>query len=238
MNCRIVLTGASGTGKSTLAQYLVQKTGLPLNPVGSRQVALEMGFVNDKGEPEPYLVDRANLLIYESYLQDFDPRKSARAAVLNYNPGSPTCRSLFALRLLEAKVKWENEVGAFISDRSTIDNLTYTALNGMKSLTEEYIDLALAHAKTYTASIFVPMSSFYHPGDDAARKVDGDQRAADRTFEALLLGFYQGVASLWRVEPFDLDARYRRLDQILDELRAYPVNPAVVDLHDFTFGKG
>lgn len=50
---RIAFAGASGTGKSTLAEAVAERYGLPMNPVGSRSVAREMGFEN------PYDVDAA-----------------------------------------------------------------------------------------------------------------------------------------------------------------------------------
>jgi predicted ATPase len=50
---RIAFTGSSGTGKSTLARFVADHYGIPLNPIGSRSVALEMGFSS------PYDVDKA-----------------------------------------------------------------------------------------------------------------------------------------------------------------------------------
>jgi predicted ATPase len=50
---RIAFTGASGTGKTTLAKYIAEKHGLEVNPVGSRSVAQAMGFAS------PYDVDAA-----------------------------------------------------------------------------------------------------------------------------------------------------------------------------------
>lgn len=50
---RIGFTGSSGTGKSTLATYVAERYGLPLNPVGSRSVSAAMGFAS------PYDVDAA-----------------------------------------------------------------------------------------------------------------------------------------------------------------------------------
>ncbi len=52
MTLRIGFAGASGTGKTWLARKLAAEHGLPLCPVGSRQVAEQMGFAN------PYDVDR------------------------------------------------------------------------------------------------------------------------------------------------------------------------------------
>jgi predicted ATPase len=50
---RIAIAGASGTGKTTLAQAIAERYHLPINPVGARSVAKSMGFDN------PYDVDAA-----------------------------------------------------------------------------------------------------------------------------------------------------------------------------------
>lgn len=50
---RVALAGASGTGKTTLARYVSERYGLPINPVGSRSVSAAMGFAS------PYDVDAA-----------------------------------------------------------------------------------------------------------------------------------------------------------------------------------
>lgn len=53
MERRVALTGASGTGKSTLATFIASTWELELNPVGSRSVSKAMGFAS------PYDVDAA-----------------------------------------------------------------------------------------------------------------------------------------------------------------------------------
>jgi hypothetical protein len=50
---RVAFCGASGTGKTTMAQTLSNLRGIPFNPVGSRSVSKEMGFET------PYDVDKA-----------------------------------------------------------------------------------------------------------------------------------------------------------------------------------
>lgn len=50
---RIAIAGASGTGKTTLAKAISERFTLPLNPIGARTVAKDMGFDN------PYDVDAA-----------------------------------------------------------------------------------------------------------------------------------------------------------------------------------
>ncbi len=49
---RIALFGAAGTGKTTIAEWLSAELDVPMNPVGSRSVAREMGFEH------PYDVDK------------------------------------------------------------------------------------------------------------------------------------------------------------------------------------
>lgn len=53
MTLRIAFAGASGTGKTTICEYLTTELGLPFNPVGSRSVSKAMGF------DSPYDVDQA-----------------------------------------------------------------------------------------------------------------------------------------------------------------------------------
>ena len=54
-NLRVGFSGASGTGKSTLAAYLSETRGLQINPIGSRSVSRAMGFES------PYDVDKAGM---------------------------------------------------------------------------------------------------------------------------------------------------------------------------------
>lgn len=50
---RLAFCGASGTGKSTLAQHVAESFNVPLNPIGSRSVSKAMGYAS------PYDVDAA-----------------------------------------------------------------------------------------------------------------------------------------------------------------------------------
>jgi AAA domain len=53
MNFRVAFCGASGTGKTTLSNFISTEYGLLMNPVGSRSVSTAMGFAS------PYDVDKA-----------------------------------------------------------------------------------------------------------------------------------------------------------------------------------
>ncbi len=149
MNRRIAFTGASGTGKTTLAKYLAESLALEVNPIGSRSVAKAMGF------DSPYDVDAAGK------------------------------RSEFQRRLLEEKRAWENEHDSFVTDRTTIDNLAYTALHNVESIYEETIASVLDGFERYTHVFFCPIDSFCSPGDDPARV---SSLAYHRIYEAQIQG--------------------------------------------------
>ncbi len=68
MILRVGFCGSSGTGKTTLASYVAETFGLPINPIGSRTVSKAMGF------DSPYDVDAAGRrsefqrdLLYEKF---------------------------------------------------------------------------------------------------------------------------------------------------------------------------
>ena len=74
---RIAFTGASGTGKSTLMQHIVDKYGLEPVMIGSRSVAKEMGFGN------PYDVDKAGKRA-EFQKRLFEAKSSFEAQTSNF----------------------------------------------------------------------------------------------------------------------------------------------------------
>src|SRR5882724_92658 len=52
---RVAIAGASGTGKTTLAEAIADRYGLPINPVGARLIAASMNLSS------PYDVDKLEL---------------------------------------------------------------------------------------------------------------------------------------------------------------------------------
>jgi hypothetical protein len=125
---KIAFIGCSATGKTTLTKYINEREGWPINPVGSRSIAKEMGFVDSKGEGKPYDVDGADQQAYIGALAWSDDHPAfarspadphvviaARHAKACYRPeiwdndGNPiaTVRPLFQTRLAEAKIAWE-----------------------------------------------------------------------------------------------------------------------------------
>lgn len=132
---RIGFCGASGTGKTTMARWISETYNIPMNPVGARSVAQEMGF------DSPYGVDGA--------------RK----------------RGEFQHRLQKAKLAWEAERKAFVTDRTFVDELTYTMLHDYKAVTREYLKNVADGMRNYTHVILFPQSVF--------QNLDGDHRRVD-----------------------------------------------------------
>lgn len=152
MNHRIGFAGASGTGKTWLATRLAVERGLPLCPVGSRQIAQRMGYAS------PYDVDAV-----------------------------PGARRAFQVELQRAKTEWEREQGwgGFVSDRTPIDNLAYTALHDVHAISADMLELTRSHFATYTHVVVCWRSSFCQLGTDPARALDPTYQAV---YEACLYG--------------------------------------------------
>lgn len=173
MSRRIALCGASGTGKTTLARWVADTYGLPLNPVGSRSVAAAMGFES------PYDVDRAGK------------------------------RGEFQRRLQAEKVRWELEHDAFVTDRTTLDELAYTwAHDHATAIERDYFDRAHAHMSRYTLVVRCPVDVFCSLDDDPKRLNDMRyQRAFDAHLHGLLIDCPQTDASWFDLLDGGLDAR-------------------------------
>lgn len=129
---RIAFMGASGTGKTTLAQWVAQEYNLPKNPVGSRSVAQELGFES------PYDVDAAGR------------------------------RHEFQSLLLARKIQWEAEQDEFVTDRTTLDNLVYTAFHHIDTAVEQY-RLSYSAFYRYTDVFFCPTASHLQIDKDPHR---------------------------------------------------------------------
>lgn len=181
MSLRISFTGASGTGKTTLAEFVSVEFGIPLNPVGSRSVAKAMGF------DSPYDVDKAGK------------------------------RAKFQRRLVEEKVSWEAAHDSFVTDRSTLDNLLYTALHDVHSIDEAVLETVKKGLSRYTHLIYCPVQSFIHVGDDAARVKDGVYHEIyDAALSGLIETYWDYSNPKYSVFFTDLDARK---DEVLRYLK-------------------
>jgi hypothetical protein len=146
---RLAFTGASGTGKTTLARWVSEQFDLPLNPVGSRSVAKAMGFDN------PYDVDAAGQ------------------------------RGPFQRRLVEDKRAWEDTHESFVTDRTTLDNLAYTALHDVYAIDQGLVGKVREGLRRYTHIVFCPFDVFHSMGGDPHRVGGGVYEAPDSTYHEL-----------------------------------------------------
>jgi hypothetical protein len=177
MHFRIAFSGCSATGKSTLAGHFAEALNLPINPVGARSVAAELGFSS------PYDVDKAGQ------------------------------RAHFQQLLLMKKLQWEASHESFITDRTPLDNLTYTALHDVHSITESQLAATRLGMKRYTHVFFCPMSAVFNPGDDAARV---KERTYHELYEVMLRGLLAQVAHVIYVWESDSNRRIALVRRVLD----------------------
>lgn len=194
---KIAFMGASGTGKSTLANWLVSPQGpratrgLPICPVGSRSTAKALGFVGPDGEGRPYDVDRANLAAYKSArMGGRNPQEAATFSMLSMNASGPTVRPLFQEQLAEDKIAWETngpwsagwayndkgeqiaKWGGFITDRTPLDDAAYAVMHCREVVTADFLARAYAHTHTYDLIVFCPLDVFSATAGDPARVAD------------------------------------------------------------------
>ena len=180
MSARIALSGSSGTGKTTLAQWISERFKVPMNPVGSRSVAQAMGFAS------PYDVDAAGK------------------------------RGEFQRRLVTEKVAWEAAHESFVTDRTTMDNIAYTALHDVHAVDADLMADAVAGSCRYSIIIMCSLRTFFDPGNDPARV---KERTYHELFEALVFGLLREhtmVSRHYMVENTKLDARKIVLGSVIE----------------------
>lgn len=139
----VLLTGASGTGKTTLAKKLSDKYGIPrmafYGPDGAELSAARYTALQLIGKPLPYEVPD---------------------------------RELFQRKLVSVMADWIDahaETG-YVSDRADADQWAYTCLHGPDSLRDNPEFFAEAIAREGQFVVLCPMDTFFNLGSDPARK--------------------------------------------------------------------
>ena len=189
MGMKIAFVGASGTGKTTLANMVAKEFSLEFNPVGSRSTTKAMGFSN------PYDVDKASANVYDSCMfLGFSLADCAKMA-LESGDESNSVRPRFQKRLQLTKIEWESSRDNFISDRSTLDDFAYTALHAVNSIDCKFALRAREHMLTYDLVFFCPIESFINLSDDPARVKDLQYH---RVFEYLV----KGALDSWEIAHY------------------------------------
>lgn len=214
---RIAFCGASACGKSTLAAWVSETYGLPINPVGSRSVAIELGFVDRRsGEARPFNVDVADAWTYQACIDGgYPPPHAVQEAMAHFKTGEATCRGLFQARLLSSKIAWETERDRFVTDRTTLDNLAYSLLGDAAAVTSATVDAATKHMARYDVVFYCPLVAGQWLGDDGARQRLFGQHFA---FDALL----SGLLNTWRNRSRFEEKRVYMISKTgLDERKAF-----------------
>lgn len=126
-------------------------------------------------------------------------------------------RAEFQRRLVTEKVAWEAEHEAFVTDRTTLDNIAYTVIHDIHAIDRELLDAAVGGMLRYHYVLFCPMSAFWDTARDASRVHDRVYQELYETVVDALLGKY------WvdvRIEREDFDQRLFRVTESTKEARA------------------
>jgi predicted ATPase len=128
-------------------------------------------------------------------------------------------REEFQRRLLLAKMNWEHANSAFVTDRTTFDNLAYTSLHDIKHVTEAMLSATEVAMKRYTHVFFCPISAVFNP----ARNKDKTYHVIYETLlKALMHRAVDRGVHLTYVYDTELDKRIARVQKALDGDRIMP----------------
>lgn len=214
---KIAFCGAAGTGKTTLAKWVSEEFGLPINPVGSRSVATAMGF------DSPYDVDKASLDAYRSSLgANDDPKLAAKFAIKYADEWSTeTCRSEFQRRLQSEKIDWEKRNTRFVSDRTPFDDLAYSAIHCPKIVNDEFVASAFRASEQYDVIFHLRLHDFWSHADDPSRVDDIQYHTI---FEWMLNGIIRDYESkqvfeskVFTIKKGDLNTRKDTIRELIQE---------------------
>jgi GTPase SAR1 family protein len=112
-------------------------------------------------------------------------------------------RAEFQRRLVREKRAWEDAQTAFVSDRTTLDNLAYTMFHDIGTVDEAFFDEAIGGTHRYTHIIYCPVEVFCNPGSDPSR-------VHDMTYHKLYDTVIEGLVQ--RHLPKSKLVKYARLD--------------------------
>jgi hypothetical protein len=78
-------------------------------------------------------------------------------------------RAEFQRQLVTQKRQWEDAHEAFVTDRTTLDNLAYTIFHDIEAVDQDWMDEVLAGLRRYTHILICPSNVFCDLGDDPNR---------------------------------------------------------------------
>jgi len=103
-----------------------------------------------------------------------------------YDVDSAGMRPVFQRLLLSKKREWEMARASFVTDRTHLDNMVYSAMEMPEIVTDQYLEETTEACSIYTHVFFCPIGSFHDTAGDPDRLPDRDyhKRYEDRLVEA------------------------------------------------------
>jgi predicted ATPase len=96
-------------------------------------------------------------------------------------------RAEFQRRLVTEKRAWEDENPAFVTDRTTLDNLAYTVFHDISTIDAGLLEQVVGGMQRYTHVIYCPVDIFCNPAGDPNRVADMTyHKLYDTMIEALV----------------------------------------------------
>lgn len=157
--------------------------------------------------------------IAETYSLEVNPvgsRSVSKAMGFNspYDVDAAGKRAEFQERLLTDKMAWEREHESFVVDRTTFDNLLYTAVHDIDCLHEGTLARATEGMQRYTHIFYCPTSAFLDTAGDPHRVANtAYQKLYDAFLYGLLTKFYGGIFTT--LSASDLGVRKMTIESYL-----------------------
>lgn len=136
-----------------------------------------------------------------------------------YDADAAGRRAELQARLFAAKRDFEATQSSFVTDRTHLDNLAYTAMHACEALTPDDVDARLRASLRYDLVFFCSVEQFHDCAGDPARR---PELGYHLTYELILSSLLRSLANrgtfVFHVMGADLEARRA---QVLDTVRYF-----------------
>lgn len=208
---KIAFTGPSGTGKTTLAKYLSEKTGIPFLPSSA-------GFI---------LSDESKRSLSDNHGYSGEGHKN----VIQLSMANPNFALEFQTRLLDDRISFLSDKPAFIVDRCEVDNMVYflmqSAIHNTDEVNHEFIKKAVGQLCKYDRVIYIPSTNPREEGiENNGSRVSNwyYQKVVTAVFDKVALSMIPQIAgeelgltlpTLHVISWWDLEERKKFIESLL-----------------------